>query len=123
MKWEVFERPKIGRPRSYGLTITVGRSGVITLSQDVIEALHRPERVTYLWDSQARLIGVRPSIDGDPGSYKLGPSGNASGAAFLRHIGVPIGVDHTSIRRTATVLDDGPEPIAVIDLNDDGEPV
>ena len=122
MPFETFSRRHM-RPGGEPF-LTIQRKGVFSLNRAAFEALGSPDAVELLYDSEARLIGLRKVDGGLEHAYavrRLGRGGTestflVSGTAFTNYYGIET---PASIRRSGRMEGD----MMVIDLNDPGTEV
>jgi hypothetical protein len=87
-EFEVFTGPTGPRQE---VTLTIQKSGVLTLSTAAYAALGKPAAVELLYAPKERTIGIRPTtLEQTPHGYqirhhKASGSHMISGAAFCRH--------------------------------------
>jgi len=99
MAFEIFTR-KIQRGRSPSVSFTtLGRLGFNKSATALFEK-HAVENVLLMWDTEKRLIGIRPIAKKDDRAYKVhyGKRGNGCGfsaVTFLKYIGYKEGERQT----------------------------
>lgn len=119
MGFEVFQ--KGSAPISTVPAVTIQKRGLFSINDAAFKMLGEPEMVTFLWDSEARKIGISPSDASDLNSYPARRQNQATnrgpvlvaGTMFTKFIELD-----TSVARRWTPQMDG--PIMVIDLNVEG---
>ncbi len=111
-------------------TLTIQRSGNVTISRGASEALGWPSHIVLLFDEAARVLGLQPAAADEPGAYALrlvsdkGTTRTFSFAALARAYGIPL----TPSRRYRAELVDGvlevdlsAEPLARSGDNQNGD--
>jgi hypothetical protein len=122
MGFEVFE--KNSAPIPTVPAVTIQRRGLISLNRAAFEQFGRPEAVELLWDSDRKVIGLRPTNPENPNAYPARPQSAKSnrgpvliaGNLFTRYIGL----DTSEARRWVPTLEEG---ILCIDLSEPGQKV
>ena len=127
MGFEVFQKgsaPIVGVP-----SVTIQKRGLFSLNHAASELIGHPDAVTFLWDSNNRLIAIRPAEPEDPNAYpareqtvrKPRPNGQRgtvliAGSMFTKYIGA----DTAVARRWVPRVQDG---MLIVDLSEDGQVV
>ena len=82
--------------------ISLSRLGRIMFNKGATTKFEKEaaDNVLLMWDSEKRLIGVRPITKKDTRAYKLryGRKGNSSGfsaSTFMKHVGIDYSTTHT----------------------------
>jgi len=116
--FELFEKKRT--PPSKEAFVTMLKTGVISMNAFAYELVGRPKYFEFLYDTAAKIVGLRPLEEQSQFAYPVRELKSASGGtfsvsakAFMLYYGIPT---ETSIRRSATV-EGG---ILCVDLNDAG---
>ena len=121
MAFEVFK--KGSAPVSTVPSVTIQKRGLLSLNKTAALMLAAgdsdeiPEGVELLWDSDRRVIGIRPAPITNPNAYPLRPQGQKSSGPFLiagTMFTKYIGIDTSAARRWVPKLEDD---ILIVDLN------
>lgn len=116
MPFETFTRQRRTGRQPF---VTIQKKGVISLNGAAFEALDSPDAVELLYDTEARLVGLRKVDSSVPHAYQVrAPVENhatylISGAAFMSYYEID---NSRSIRRPARLDGD----LLIVDLNDPG---
>lgn len=121
MAFEVFK--KGSAPVSTVPSVTIQKRGLLSLNKAAAQMLTEgdkeeiPEGVELLWDSERRVIGIRPAPLTNPNAYPLRPQGQKASGPFLiagTMFTKYIGLDTSAARRWVPKLEDD---ILIVDLN------
>lgn len=122
MGFEIFQ--KGSAPVSTVPSVTIQKRGLLSLNRAAVSLMvgggsdgEIPEAVELLWDSERRVIGIRPAPLTNPNAYPLRPQGQKPAGPFLiagTMFTKFIGIDTSEARRWVPKLEDD---ILVIDLN------
>lgn len=100
---------KGAQPSTTVPTITVQRSGSLSMSRAAYKLLGEPVSVEFYWDADRSMIGVAAAGKDALGSYPVRPNGSpergpvtVSAVAFTKHIGI----DTSEARRWVVKLED-----------------
>lgn len=116
MPFETFTRQRRTGRQPF---VTIQKKGVISLNGAAFEALDSPDAVELLYDTDARLVGLRKVDSSVPHAYQVrAPVENhatylISGAAFMSYYEID---NSRSVRRPARLDGD----LLIVDLNDPG---
>lgn len=116
MPFETFTRQRRTGRQPF---VTIQKKGVISLNGAAFEALDSPDAVELLYDTEARLVGLRKVDSSVPHAYQVrAPVENhatylISGAAFMSYYEID---NSRSVRRPARLDGD----LLIVDLNDPG---
>lgn len=122
MGFEVYQ--KGSAPVSTVPTATIQKRGLISLNLAAFDLIEQSEGVELLYDSERKLIALRPAPLTNPNAYPARWQGKKvgkgpvliAGSLFTRHIGL----DTSEARRWSPRIQDG---LLVIDLNEPGQRV
>lgn len=121
MPFEVFE--KSSAPLAKVPTVTIQKRGLISLNRSAYAMIDEAPAVEFLWDRDARIIGLRPAAETNPNAYPLRPqSKNAAaplviaGSAFTKFHKI----DTTEARRYVPTVHQG---VLCIDISKPGQRV
>lgn len=114
--FEVFQ--KGSAPVATVPSVTIQKRGLMSLNRAAHRLLDSAEAVELLWDSERRVIGIRPAPIESPNAYPARPQSAVSdkgpiliaGSLFTRFIGL----DTSQAQRWVPSVEDG---ILCIDLN------
>lgn len=116
--FELFEKKRT--PPATEAFVTLLKTGVISMNAFAYELIGRPKYFEFLYDSGAKIVGLRPQSTETQFGYPVrelksatGGTFSVSAKAFMLYYGIPL---ENSIRRSA-VVDSG---ILCVDLNDPG---
>lgn len=116
---------KSTQPATTVPTVTVQRSGSISISRAAYLLLDSPAAVEFFWDAERNMVGIGPAEKDALGSYPVRPNGTGtsqrgpvtvSAVAFTKHIGI----DLTKARRWIVRLEEG---MLVFDVTGESQPV
>jgi hypothetical protein len=104
--------------------LTIQAKGTMSMNAAAFNLLGEPVAIEFLYDSDAKVIGLRSVPPEDPHAYPVRGVGGkkpngapnsfiVAGTAFLSFYGIPYG---TPVRREVRVVDD----VLIVDLNDPG---
>jgi hypothetical protein len=108
-------------------SVTIQKRGLFSLNDAAQSLIGTPEAIQFLWDSERRLIGLKPVPINTPNAY---PARRMSASTRSSNHGPVIGagtmftkfieLDTSKAHRWIPRLEDG---LLIIDLNDPGTPV
>jgi len=116
---------KTSQPATTVPTITVQRSGSLSISRAAYLLLDSPAAVEFFWDEERHLIGIGAADKDALGSYPVRPNGDGtsqrgpvtvSAVAFTKHVGL----DLSEARRWVVKVEDG---MLVFDVKGPSQPV
>lgn len=102
--------------------LTIQGKGTMGLNAAAYNLMGAPEAIEFLYDPDAKVIGLRPVPPDDNHAYPVRPVGGknsraktylVAGTAFLNYYGIPFGEP----RRREVKFADG---VLIVDLNDPG---
>ena len=106
--------------------LTIQAKGTMSMNAAALNLIGDPEAIEFLYDPDAKVIGIRPVIPEDSHAYPIrgvGGKPNKSpnsyiiaGTAFLKFYEIPFG---EPIRREVKAVDG----VLIVDLNDPGRVV
>lgn len=103
--------------------VTMQKRGVISMNAAAHAAMGNPKAVELLYDSDEKVIGLRPAEESSEHAYPVRGTAShsdstfmVSGTAFTKYYGIDTSV---SVRRSASIQDG----ILCIDLKDPGTPI
>jgi hypothetical protein len=94
-RWEIFEVGE-NKPFAERVHVTLNRKNVFCLNPKVHEMMGRPEAVVLMFDRLENVIGIRPALPTDRGSFRLHPLTRGSShkiiraAPFCRRFGISL---------------------------------
>jgi hypothetical protein len=100
-------------------SVTIQKTGILSLNQAAVQALGQPAAVELLYDHNERVVGLRSVAADAEHAFAVTPVSKGantfvvSGKSFVRHIGLDT---TTAVRRTAYLQD----AVLCIDLKDEG---
>jgi hypothetical protein len=116
---------KSSQPATTVPTITVQRSGSLSISRAAYLLLDSPPAVEFFWDAERHLIGVGAADKDALGSYPVRANGTGtsqrgpvtvSAVAFTKHVGL----DLSEARRWVVKVEEG---LLVFDVEAKSQPV
>jgi len=120
MGFQVYEKGSAPQPTTP--SVTIQRRGLISINRAAFEQLNKPEGVELLWDSDRRVIGLRPAALTNQNAYPVRPQVATNvekgpwliaGSLFTQFIGL----DTTEAYRWTPSLEDD---LLVIDISKPG---
>lgn len=119
MSFKVFE--KGSAPVATVPAVTIQKRGLVSLNDAAYRMLEEPDAITFLWDEDERLIGMRKASENDLNGYptrrQASKKGNGpvliAGSTFMKYVGVST---ECARRWTPQMQDD----MLVIDLKVEG---
>lgn len=93
MGFEIFQ--KGSAPMSKVPSVTIQKRGLISLNRAAHQMIGEPEAVVLMWDSDRRIIGLKPAEVADPNGYPARPQAKSgkgpvliAGTLFTQYIGL-----------------------------------
>lgn len=117
---------KSAQPATAVATVTVTRSGSLSLSRASYLLIDSPEAVEMFWDAERRLVGIGPATLDTPGAYPVRPNGTGESqrgpltvgaVAFTKQF---VGMDLSVARRWPARVEEG---MLIFDTSEPGQEI